>query len=256
MSKAFSLVELSIVLVILGLLTGGILSGQSLIRAAELRSVTTEYQTYQIASQTFEDEYMALPGDMPDATLYWGAADPTPATCLSAVGTGTQTCNGDGDNLVEASGTTGQYSEIFTFWQHLANAGLIEGAYTGRATAAGAWGGDVSVNLPKSRLGNAGWSAAYSTTGAIFLDLLTVPKNTMLLFGKATPNELTWGRIIKAKESWKIDTKIDDGKPGMGVMQSFNNTRYPTCADSNVAQTAQYDVDSEALGCSIVFMEF
>ena len=53
MTKAFSLVELSIVLVILGLLTGGILAGQNLIRAAELRSVITEFKTYQTAVMTF-----------------------------------------------------------------------------------------------------------------------------------------------------------------------------------------------------------
>ena len=65
--KGFSLVELSIVLVILGLLIGGILTGQSLIRAAELRSVTTQYQGYVTAVNTFRDKYFALPGDMPNA---------------------------------------------------------------------------------------------------------------------------------------------------------------------------------------------
>ncbi|MGB1540395.1 MAG: prepilin-type N-terminal cleavage/methylation domain-containing protein, partial [Rickettsiales bacterium] len=67
-SKAgFSLVELSIVLVILGLLTGGILGGQSLIRAAELRSVSKEYEKYQTAINIFKDKYFALPGDFNNA---------------------------------------------------------------------------------------------------------------------------------------------------------------------------------------------
>lgn len=57
--RGFSLVELSIVLVILGLLTGGILAGQSLIRAAELRAVSTEYSRYATAVQSFRDKYFA-----------------------------------------------------------------------------------------------------------------------------------------------------------------------------------------------------
>jgi len=71
---AFSLVELSIVLVILGLLTGGVLTGQNLIRAAELRAVTTEFNAYQTAANTFKDKYFAIPGDMTNATDFWGSA--------------------------------------------------------------------------------------------------------------------------------------------------------------------------------------
>lgn len=70
MRNAFSLVELSIVLVILGLLTGGILAGQSLIRAAELRAVSTEYNRHFTAIQSFRNRYMALPGDMNNATRF------------------------------------------------------------------------------------------------------------------------------------------------------------------------------------------
>ena len=55
--RGFSLVELSIVLVILGLLTGGILTGQTLIRAAELRSVTTEFQRFQAATNAAQRHY-------------------------------------------------------------------------------------------------------------------------------------------------------------------------------------------------------
>lgn len=71
----FSLVELSIVLVILGLLVGGILGGQSLIHAAELRAIPTETEKYQTALNTFRMKYFALAGDFDKATSFWGNAD-------------------------------------------------------------------------------------------------------------------------------------------------------------------------------------
>ena len=73
-SSAFTLVELSIVLVIIGLLVGGVLSGKSLIRASELRAVASEFSYYKIAIGNFKDKYSALPGDMRNAVTYWGAA--------------------------------------------------------------------------------------------------------------------------------------------------------------------------------------
>lgn len=66
-NRAFSLVELSIVLVILGLLTGGILTGQSLIESATMRRQLADIATLQSATLSFRDKYMAIPGDMPIA---------------------------------------------------------------------------------------------------------------------------------------------------------------------------------------------
>lgn len=73
--SGFSLVELSIVLVILGLLTGGVLGGRALIRAAELRAITQEKEAFVTAVNTFRAKYNALPGDMRNATQFWGRAD-------------------------------------------------------------------------------------------------------------------------------------------------------------------------------------
>lgn len=148
---AFSLVELSIVLVILGLLTGGILTGQSLIRASELRAVTTEYQRYATAVQAFRDKYFALPGDMPNATRFWGVQHATLATCQTTASTTALTCDGNGD------GNIGYTYEIFRAWQHLANACLIEGTYNGIDGGAGA-GYDpiLGVNVPRSKMSNTG----------------------------------------------------------------------------------------------------
>ncbi len=90
-------------LVILGLLTGGILAAQSLIRAAELRSVNTEYNRYITASQAFRDKYFALPGDFSSATRFWsrmnGNADCVTNSSASRLNSGVWFING-------ATGTT------------------------------------------------------------------------------------------------------------------------------------------------------
>jgi prepilin-type N-terminal cleavage/methylation domain-containing protein len=227
--SAFSLVELSIVLVILGLLTGGILAGQSLIRAAELRSVTTDYNKYMTAVRAFRDKYFALPGDMTNATAFWGTAGGTGSdtTCQTTVGTGTATCNGDGDGgtLDTISGTVYYYEE-YRFWQHLANAGLIEGNFTGVQGAANTPG----TNVPSSKISNALFFvnniANYVTSGT------TVSGGNVKIFaGDYGKSQLTFINVggsyttagswpLKPEEAWNIDTKLDDGLPSSGSVWS------------------------------------
>ena len=117
--SAFSLIELSIVLVILGLLVGGILAGQSLIEAASLRAIGTEAEKYGIAINSFRVKYNALPGDFADAEKYWGSD----TSCPWVVSTTpkTATCNGGGDGKIERRGDY-RYYEVYRVWQHLANA--------------------------------------------------------------------------------------------------------------------------------------
>ena len=68
--RGFTLIELSIVIVIIGLIAGGILVGKDMIRAAEIRAIATELQHYRAAVKTFEATYDALPGDMTNATEF------------------------------------------------------------------------------------------------------------------------------------------------------------------------------------------
>jgi prepilin-type N-terminal cleavage/methylation domain-containing protein len=67
--RGFTLVELSIVLVVVGLAIGGVLVGKDLIRAAEYRKFHSQIESYQLASNTFRVKYNAVPGDMPNATV-------------------------------------------------------------------------------------------------------------------------------------------------------------------------------------------
>jgi prepilin-type N-terminal cleavage/methylation domain-containing protein len=245
--NGFTLVELSIVLVILGLLVGGVLTGQSLIRAAELRSVTTQYNGYLTAVNSFKDKYFALPGDMTNAQSFWGVAHATPATCVTTVGTGTQTCNGNGDGQIYPS--TGS-DEWFRSWQHLASAGLIEGTYTG-VVGSGGTNNVTTANAPRGRLGSSLWFLASDQyAGAAYFPVAVARNNFRL--GGATTTSWNSNAILKPEELWNIDTKMDDGKPGTGSVTSWLSSFVANCASTSVASTADYVLSNTTLTCIAV----
>ena len=158
--RAFSLVELSIVLVILGLLVGGVLSGQSLIRSSELRSVVTQHDQFLTATRSFRDKYFGLPGDITNATLIWGA-QAVPASCATTASTGKATCNGDGDGFILYANTGATSQENFRFWQQLANAGFISGSFSGTDGGGGFSGTAATSNSPAGKLGSTLWAVDY-----------------------------------------------------------------------------------------------
>jgi len=125
--SGFTLLEMSIVIVIIALLVAGIVGGRTLIRAAELRGVISELDGYTKAVKTFQDKYLALPGDMSTAESYWGADTACPNTAANNVRK-TETCNGDGNGQIALWNTStdaqSQWYETFRAWQHLSNAGL------------------------------------------------------------------------------------------------------------------------------------
>ena len=254
MKNGFSLVELSIVLVILGLLTGGILAGKSLIRAAELRAVTSEYSRYATAIRTFRDKYFAIPGDFSNAIAFWGE-DPN-CNSHAAPFTGTLTCNGGGDGLIHAT------RENFNFWRHLANAGLIEGSYSGIAGPGNInWDSIPGTNVPASKFPSGGWSAlslTYASNG--IFPAITNGSGGYLLnqlqFGGKIADLWTYEAILTPEELWNIDTKLDDGKPGTGLLVANN---WGTCTDAASAAAAatgtpNYRLSTTSAACSIIFM--
>ncbi len=274
MRRAFSLVELSIVLVVLGLLTGGILTGQSLIRAAELRSVSADLSRYQAAVLAFRDRYMELPGDMPNATSFWGAADNGDgegSDCFT-VDTTTlsdpkKTCNGGGDGAIDypknAAGiwTNG---ERFHAWNQLANAGLVEGSYTGKTdSTSNDFYLTAGKNMPASKMSNGLYdlnSMSPSPAGGASGHYLGNASNVNPGLGGhyitfrpstgATPP-------LTPEEAWNVDAKIDDGSPGLGSVQSYKKTsEYPDCVTSDFIATAAYDFSQTDKKCALLFRMF
>ncbi len=253
--QGFSLVELSIVLVILGLLTGGILAGQSLIRASELRAVTTEYQRILTATQSFRDKYLALPGDMRNAQDFWGIADATQATCITTPSTTSATCNGNGNGLIEFV-TLGS-NELYRFWQHLANAGLLEGRYNGVTQGTTEYS-STAANSPASRLGRGYWGFWPWENMSGDIGIFNGNYRNNFLMGGLVVNTLPVTPLFRPEELWNIDVKTDDGKPALGGLrvQAWGGTLSlctTTTANNPATLTADYLVTSSAATCTPVF---
>jgi len=115
--KGFTLIEVSMVLIILAFFTAGITTGVHLIRASELRSVITDVNEYKIVIANFQAKFHDLPGDFDIAQSYW------PSNCSDD---GANSCNGNSDNLVFPANTEGLRA-----WQHLTLSDMLPNTYTG-----------------------------------------------------------------------------------------------------------------------------
>lgn len=256
----FTLIEMSIVIVIIGLLIGGVLVGQSLIRSAELQTVTTDMSQFQTAAKQFQDQYYALPGDFSTAQTVFGELDPTPATCKTTPSVTRATCNGDGDGRLETDPVGS--NEWFRFWQQLLAAEMIEGRFTGVAGSGGATHAVPGENVPNSEIGNGGWTARW-------IDNMALPANYfdggmlyrhVLEFGNGTAAGLTNDPILTPGEALNIDTKLDDGRPATGNVIAYPAPVASNCTDAaNVndldSDYAAGNIDDETATCSLVFRE-
>ena len=136
--SGFTLIELSIVLVIIGLVVGGVMVGKDLIYAARIRAQITQIEKYNTAVNTFNVKYNAIPGDM-EASV---AAANGFATRAGTEG------RGDGNGLLEgsASGSSNVCGETALFWNDLVTAGLI-GENIAKTTTATIAQGDTDGDL-------------------------------------------------------------------------------------------------------------
>ncbi len=195
-SKAFSLLEMAIVVVIIGVIVGGIMVGVSLVHAGQMHAIIKEKGEFEAAFASFRERYDGLPGDLYNATTHWP-----------------QTINGNGDHSI----LWGQ--ETFSAWQELGLSQLIRGNFSGTLGPA-----RPGIDFPKSAAASAGWGVFYGR-----LDTMCAPTiytgpgvNAMhhvFTFGTAVPASnpsWAWGRAISTSDALSIDNKTDDGRPGTG----------------------------------------
>jgi prepilin-type N-terminal cleavage/methylation domain-containing protein len=266
----FTLLEMSIVIGIIALIISGILAGQSMMRSSQLQSVIGEVARYKQAMGDFRDKYHALPGDFTGATALWGSADgviPSDAACETTIGTGTQTCDGNGDGYISwqsgGAGNVAHQYESFRAWQHLANAGMLDGNYSGVNGPISVFDSQPGINVPASKLPAAGYNVTellynQAIFGGNGTNYFPVNYQHFLQFGfrATTINGGTLGPVLTTSEALMLDSKMDDGLPGSGNVLTWQKgaTVSPNCATSTNPATARYDMTQSGFQCSLLFL--
>lgn len=270
-NNGFTLIELSIVLVIVALLAGGILVGQELIHAAYIRDAVSKVEKINTAVNTFRLKYNCLPGDCPNATQFFaGSSQPEQVSNGNGdkginglryarpdvYGSGVWKCNNGNYNITNmgastyigwiAAGTCPTANvfipEWLGAWDHLAAAGLVEEVNMFDETSTTSQ--EAGKSFPKVNLKNiSSASAVENHPGGIVFGY--VPSSPTLTPYMKSGHKITLGICgtdvddadgiispythhcsLNAWDTFRIDEKIDDGKPFSGKMVNigYHNT--------------------------------
>lgn len=249
-NKAFSLVELSIVIIIIGLLFTGVAGGSKLIQQAKLKKLILDIENYKTSVNIFKLSYDALPGDFDRASNYWN------------------TINGNNDgyvNYIQNTITSGK-NEASVANQHLALAELIDGSFgDGQNMAANNIGLETAFN---GQILLSSWTIPGSTylQGATQWNIhhLVSTSKVAIHVGKPYNGNYTHAilPIISTEDAFNIDTKYDDGLPKSGKISGGNDVAFQTvnsgnCLNATSPQTTEkpiYDMtDMKTIQCNINF---
>lgn len=203
--KGFTLVEIAIVLVIIGLLLGGILKGQEMIIQAKIKNAITDFSGVSAAYFGYQDRYRATPGDDPQANR-WAGAIVTPTSDRILTGTYNFAC--------PAAAIVGT-PESCLWWDQLRRSGFLSGA--GATQPGNAFNGILGVQ-----------------TG----DAVTVPPAAVLPILTGFSNLIMCSSNLPDKVAIALDVQMDDGVPLTGAVRATLAAGNPDILTTTVAPAA------------------
>ena len=241
-NRGFTLVELAIVMIIIGLLIGGILKGQELINNAEVSSTVSLIKSVDTAMGTFRDAYGAFPGDMdtptvriPDCTA---AAAPACAQAGNANGR-----IGDGPGNAHATIA----NENGAAWAQMAAADVMGGVNSTNPTATAT--GSLE-SLPEASLGGA-LQIGFHPGGALTSSALSSQSGHYVLLdasGAAASSNATGS--LSQSDAARLDRRMDDGLPNTGSVRAMGNNGANECFSTATA-VGVYNEAQSSLLCGI-----
>lgn len=251
--SGFTLVELAIVLMIIGLLIGGVLRGQELINNARITSVIRQVTSYQAASMTFRDSYGGLPGDIINANT----RIPNCTMIATCYGTGPGVI---GDGLIGPRLTAPSDNSYITdtaldtenrrFWTQLATVKLITGINPTSTSNIAAWG----EQFPESKIGGGFHvvQAVFSNPMILTGPILVLREDPGSASASPTLTEARGAAPATARQAAQIDRKMDDGLISAGRVMSISGIATSGCYAND--PTTPYDESRELLDCNMMFV--
>lgn len=248
MNKGFTLIELSIIIVIIGVLIAGIVSGTSLIASSKAVKLTNQVTELAVVINTFKSKYGELPGDFRKASTYFGGANCT----AGDTNTDSDLCDGNGNNIWGgAVGTADGTAEGTRVLQHLSDAELIGVGYVG---------GNANFVLGENAVETVyvGGGINFASTEAVtFANFGTNFASydyvgNFMQFTSAFTNGQPGGAIINVETAYAIDVKVDDGSAESGKVISLNG--YGQVADCIDATTKAFVFANAGVNCRMLFI--
>lgn len=213
--NGFTLIELSIVLVIIGLLVGGILYGRDLIYNASIRAVVSQYQQYDTAIMAFKGKYNCLPGDCVKAVSL-GLGDG------NAGNNGVR--NGNGDGCIDRWYQDGASSahEVLAAWYHLFKAHLISFQPDVTSSVAGGAFPPTKAVWTNSNGTPSGFNILCGNDTIDLTNTLSAGSHYFAIMTSSSPGTDgdTEGAIPPA-DAFALDSKVDDGLPDSGIARAW-----------------------------------